>query len=191
MENNPVFRLSIFAVLAALLAFAASELQAQEEVGYLRTRIDPHVAGVFVNGEYYGTAAMFGHRQRMIELKPGNYTVEIVDPRFKTLKANVKIEAGKTATIRRYLEPGPVDTEGPFGELETEGFGNAAVYVDGKYYANTRELQVPGYTALLKVGEHEIKIVPVDGEVVREEKVQINKDETLVIKKGGGMTRRK
>ena len=67
-------------------------------------------------------------RSDPIKLKPGTYSVELVDPRYKTLKATVKIEAGKTATLRRAMEPLAVDTEGgPFGELTSEGFGSAAV----------------------------------------------------------------
>lgn len=192
MKTAPFFGKMIFVIaFAVLTASTPSELIAQDDVGYLRTRISPHVAGVFVDGKYQGTAAMFGHRQRMISLKPGTYKVEIVDPRFKTLTAKVTIEAGKTSTIRRRLEPAPVDTKGPFGELKMEGFSNAAIYLDGQYYANARELQVPGYSLLLRPGEYQMKIEPVSQEPVREEKIKINADETLIISKSGAPVRRK
>jgi hypothetical protein len=117
---------------------------------------------------------MFGHRERMIELTPGAHVVEIKDPRHKTLNVKANIEAGQTTTIRQYMEPLGIKTEGPFGELTTDGFGNAAIYINGDYYANTAELQNPAYSLLLKAGAYDVKIVPVDGEVIREEKISIS-----------------
>jgi len=178
-------------LFAALLAVTIQASARAAEVGHLRTRIDPHVAGVFVNGKYYGTAAMFGHRERMIALAPGTYKVELKDPRYKTLVANVKIDANKVSTIRQYMEALPKKPDTVFGELTTDGFGNAAIYIDGEYYANAAELQTPGYSLLLAPGEYNVKIVPVEGEAVREEKVKIVKDETVVIYRGGGMATRK
>jgi hypothetical protein len=189
MRNRILVRSCSAAIL--LLAAGAASLYAQGKVGYLRTRIDPREAGVFVDGKYHGTAAMFGHRERMIELSPGAHKVEIKDPRYKTLNVNAKITAGETTTIRQYMEPLGYKPEGPLGELTTEGFGNAAIYINGDYYANTAELQNPAYSLLLKAGEYNMKIEPVDGEVVREEKITIHADETLVIYKGGGTATRK
>ena len=190
MMRRKILFFSWFTVLVSVFVFGGGPLVAQQDVGYFRTRLSPSVAGVFIDGKYQGTAAMFGHRDSAIKLKPGTYSVELVDPRYKTLKATVKIEAGKTATLRRAMEPLAVDTEGPFGDLTSEGFGNAAVYVNGKYYANTRELQNPFHTLLLRPGEYDMKIVSIDGQTLREEKIKINADETLVINKSGGVARR-
>jgi hypothetical protein len=177
------------AVLAA--ALIAPSAGAAEEVGYFRTRIDPSVAGVFINGEYRGTAAMFGFKDRAIELTPGVYNVEIVDPRYVTIEAKVTITAGDYTVLRKRMKPAAVDSEGPFGELITEGFGNGAVYLDGKYYANTAELASPVRTLLLRPGTYKLKIVPVDGEVVREEEITINVDEALILNKTGATVRRR
>jgi hypothetical protein len=178
-------------LFAAFMAASIQTAARAADVGQLRTRIDPHVAGVFVNGKYYGTAAMYGHRERMIALAPGSYKVELKDPRYKTLVANVKIEAGKVSTVRQYMEPLPKKPETVLGELTTDGFGNAAIYINGDYYANAAELQTPGYSLLLAPAEYNVKIVPVEGEAVREEKVKIVADETIVIYHGGGMATRK
>ncbi|MCP5116712.1 MAG: PEGA domain-containing protein [bacterium] len=177
-------------VLALVIVLSGLQLGAQS-VGYLRTKIDPHVAGVIVDGKYRGTAAMFGHRSRMLELTPGEHDVEIIDPRYRTLKVKVKIEAGKTVNIRRTLEPAGKPPMGPFGELITEGFGNAAVYLDGKYHGNTIEFGTPGQSLLLKPATYSMKIVPVSGGSAREEKIVINADEALVLSKTGATVRRK
>ena len=178
-------------LLVALLLLCPAAVGQDDEVGYLRTRISPSVAGVFIDGKYYGTAAMFGFRDKAIPLKPGDYTVKIVDPRYKTLEARVKITTGKYATIRRQLSSLNNQPEGPFGELETNGFGNAAVYLNGKYYANTKELSSAVRTLLLKPGTYEMKIVGTDGDVERDEKITINADEILVISRIGAIVRRR
>lgn len=190
MRNRVLARLFSLAIAATLAFAGAASLLAQEKVGYLRTRISPREAGVFVSGEYHGTAAMFGHRERMIKLAPGAYKVEIKDPRYKTLNVEAKITAGQTTTVRQYMEPAGVRPTGPFGELTTDGFGNAAIYLNGEYHANALELQNPAYSLLLKPGEYDMKIEPVDGEIVRQEKITIKADETLVVYKGGGTATR-
>lgn len=180
--------IALMVLLAVLLVTAVA---AQENVGYFRTRIDPHVAGVFINGKYYGTAAMFGHKQTAIKLPPGKYEVEVVDPRYKTLKATVQIEAGKWSVLRHSLKPLSAKATGPFGELITEGFGNAAVYLNGKYYANSQELDTPGQSLLLPPGAYDMKIVDPAGTTLKQQKIEINADETLVISKTGAPVRRK
>jgi hypothetical protein len=105
-------------LLAIFIAVSTAAFAQAAEVGHLRTRIDPHVAGVFVDGKYHGTASMYGHRERMIALAPGSYKVELKDPRYKTLVANVKIEAGKVSTVRLYMEPLPKKPDTEFGEPE-------------------------------------------------------------------------
>jgi hypothetical protein len=191
MRTRALARFLPVALAAILAAAGITALSAQEKVGFLRTRISPREAGVFVDGKYQGTAAMFGHRERMIKLSPGTHVVEIKDPRYKTLKVNAEIEAGLTATVRRYLEPLEYKPEGPLGELTTDGFGNAAIYLNGEYHATALELQNPAYSLLLKAGDYDMKIEPVDGEVIRQEKITIKADETLVIYKGGGSATRK
>lgn len=188
MKHSFLYCLCVAAVAAVLSTASAS---AAEEVGFLRTRIDPSVAGVFVDKEYQGTAAMFAFKERAIKLKPGSYSVEIVDPRYKTIVANVSITAGQYTVIRKSMQPAAVETDGPFGELVTSGFGNGAIYLNGKYYANTLEAGSSVRTLLLIPGTYKLKIVPVEGEAVREEEIKINADETLVLNKSGATVRRK
>ena len=189
MKSYRNVRTHLLVLGSLLLLSVASPLLAQN--GKLRTRIDPRVAGVFVDGKYRGTAAMFSHEQAALSLAPGSYKIKIVDPRHKDLMVDVGIQAGKTTTIRRKMEPANVKTTGPFGELATNGFGNAAIYLNGKYYANTAELDNPAYSLLLPTGSYDLKIVPADGSAGREEKITINADETLVLSKNAADARRK
>ena len=178
-------------VLSLLIALSALPMAAQNGKGFLRTKIDPWVAGVFVDGAYKGTAVMFGSRERMIELGAGTHDVELVDPRYERTKVQVKIEAGKTTTIRHTMSPLDHKPKGPLGELVTEGFGNSAVYLNGAYYANTSEIGNEGHALLLAPGTYSLRIAPVDGGADREEKIVINTDETLVLSKDGAPVRRR
>jgi len=173
--------IAAFTVLALLFAPAALAVQ-DEEMGHFRTRISPHTAGVFIGGDYQGTAAMFGFREQAIALEPGVYDVELQHPRYKPLKAKVTIEAGKTSTLRRAMEPLSLNIKGPFGELRADDFDNAALYLNGKYYANTNELKAPfGRTLLIKPGKYELEISPADGSVGRTEQIEIRADMTLIV----------
>lgn len=179
-------------IVLTLTVLAALPLAAQDKkMGYLRTKVDPWVAGVFVDGDYKGTAAMFGSRERMIELKPGVYTVKLVDPRYKTREIKVEIEAGLPSTIRTSMVPLGREPKPPFGELVTEGFGNSAIYLNGDYYANTSEISGEGRALLLKPDTYKMKIVSADEEFVREENIVINADETLILSRTAAPVRRK
>jgi hypothetical protein len=142
-------------------------------------------AGVFVNGKYYGSAKMFVFRTKPLELPPGTYEVEIVDPRCKTLKVKAEIKEGMMTNIRQSLECS-AKVQGPFGELATEGYGNSAIYLNGQYYGNTSDAGI-----LIAPGTYDLKIVPVGGSQGREGKITINADETLLLTKGAADVRRK
>jgi len=188
MTSNK-FTLTISLMIAAVLFVAP--MAAKDKVGYLRVKIDPWNAGLYVDGDYQGTAAMYGHKSKELALPPGQHELKFVDPRFETLIVPIQIDAGKTTTIRRSMKALGTRVEGPFGELETQGFSNAAVYLNGRYYGNTKELGTPGQELLLKPGTYSLKIAPVGGGTPREEKITINADETLVINKTGAPIRRK
>lgn len=171
-----------FVVMAALVFSTPVSAVQDEDMGYFRARVSPHVAGVFIEGKYYGNVSMFATRDRAIPLKAGVYNVELRDPRYKPLRAKVTIEAGMTSTLRRVMEPLTYDTKGPFGELRTEDFGNAAIYLNGKYYANSTELQPPfGRSLLVKPGNYHLKIEPADGSIGREADIEIRADMTLIV----------
>ena len=171
----------LFSVFLCLALLTVSALAAE---GTLRTRVDPRVAGVFVNGKYYGTAAMFSHSQAAMKLEAGNYTVKLVDPRHEDMTLSVGVAAGQETTIRQRMKSLNLPPEKNLGELETKNWGNSAIYLNGKYYANSSELANAAYTLLLPPGEYTLKIVPVDGSKGREEKIKINANQTLVLTKG-------
>jgi len=184
-------KLALAMVLVIAAALFVAPVAAKDKVGHLRVKIDPWNAGVYVNGVYKGTAAMYGHKSKELPLPPGQYEVKFVDPRFEPLVVPIEIDAGKTTTIRRSMQSLNARVEGPFGELETQGFSNAAVYLNGRYYGNTKEFGTPGEQLLVKAGTYDLKIVPVSGGAPRKQKITINADETLIINRTGAIIRRR
>ncbi|MDA1314420.1 MAG: PEGA domain-containing protein [Acidobacteria bacterium] len=186
MTRSKTILLTSLVLCLTLLTVSAVAAQ-----GTLRTRVDPRVAGVFINGKYYGTAAMFSHHQAAIKLEEGNYKVKLVDPMHEDLMIDVGVTAGQETTIRQQMKSLDLPPRKNLGELETENWGNAALYLNGKYYANSAELDNPAYSLLIDAGTYDLKLVPVDGSAGREGKITINAKETLVLSKGKADAQRK
>jgi hypothetical protein len=167
--------------LALVLWGLAPTLVAQSDVGFLRTRVKPAVAGVFVDGKYHGTAAIFKGSKSGIRLSPGQHKVEIVEPRYKTLQATVNIETGKTTTLREDLTPVPA-AQPPFGLLKIKKGKRAAVYLNGAYYGQADEFNGPGQGLLLNPGEYNLKVVPLSGGSTKEKKIKIAAGKTTAIR---------
>jgi len=56
---------SLVHVAALLIAVAGIPVLAQQNSGYLKTKVDPGRAGVFIDGKYVGPAGKFRHRQEI------------------------------------------------------------------------------------------------------------------------------
>jgi len=97
---------------------------------------------------------------------------------------DVGITAGKETTIRQRMKPLNISKRDKLGELETENWGNSAIYLNGKYYANSNELDHPSYSLLLDPGEFNMRLVPVDRSKGLEAKITIKEGQTLVLAKG-------
>jgi len=150
------------------------------EDGFLRTRVNPAVAGVFVNGQYKGTVSQFEHMKRAIRLAPGEYKIEIIDPRYEPLVKTVKIEAGKTEVIRERLTPKPL-AQPPFGKLKIKKGERAAIFLNNAYYGQADEFNGPGQELLVKPGTYNLRVVPMDGRSPLEQKVTITANKTTTI----------
>ena len=129
--------------------------------------------------------------QNLISRLETTYTVKLVDPMHEDMTMDVGITAGKETTIRQRMKPLNVPKRDKLGELETDNWGNSAIYLNGKYYANSNELDHPSCSLLLDPGEYDMKLVPVNGSKGREGKVTIKQEQTLVLDKGKADTYRK
>lgn len=173
-------------VLRGLFVFSALSLislplAAQSGQGYLKTKVSPGRAGVFVDGKYMGPAANFRFA-RKYALPAGEHEVRLSEPRYQDAVARIDIRDGKTTTLRQALKPLP-PAKPPFGVLRTiypEKY--AAVYVNGKYMGHVDEFDNVSEGLKLNPGEYEVKIVPVAGGAGHDEKVRIEADKVTVVR---------
>ena len=90
-------RITHFARNAALLlAVAVIPAVAQQDSGYLKTKVDPGRAGVFIDGKYAGPAGNFG-MSRKYTVAAGEHEVRLSEPRYEDVVTKVTIQPGKTA----------------------------------------------------------------------------------------------
>jgi PEGA domain-containing protein len=167
----------------AILLFACSTLLAQpRDSAYLKTKVNPGRAGVFVDGKYVGPAANF-KVARKYTLSPGRHEIKLVDPRYEEVNTTVDLVAGKTTTLSQTLKPLP-PPKGPFGTLRTESADKfAAVYINDKFYGHADEFSNPAQGVLLPPGEYTVRIEPLSGGGSVEKKVQIEVGKTVVVEK--------
>ncbi len=180
MRHTLSSRFWVASLALAALFLTAVPLSAQVDAGYLRTRIKPSVAGIFVDGEYKGTAATSSSRANAIRLAPGEHTVTIAEPRYQKVTEKVTIVAGEQTVLRRTLERVTL-ARPPFGVLKIKNGARSAVYLNEMYFGQADEFNGPGQGMLLPPGEYHLKIEPLGGGTPHEEKIRINARQTTKI----------
>jgi hypothetical protein len=176
-------RIHSFARNAALLLAASIPVLCQQNTGYLKTKVNPGRAGVFVDGKYVGPAANFGIG-RKYTVAPGEHEVRLLEPRYEDVVTKVSIQAGKTTTLSQDMKALP-PAKPPFGRLRTIGGDNfAAVYVNGKFMGHVDEFDNSLQGLLLNPGTYAVKVVPVSGGEGHEEQVKIEADKTSIVRVG-------
>jgi hypothetical protein len=165
-------------LIGLILLARVFPLAAQQ--GYLKTKVDPGRAGVFIDGKYVGPAANF-KIARKYPVAAGEHEVKLVDPRYEEITKKVTITAGKTTTLSETLHALPA-AKPPFGKLRTSGFGKYdAVYINDHFYGHADEFSNPGQYLMLNPGTYAVKVVSVDGAVVHEEKITLEADKMTVL----------
>lgn len=175
-------RITTFARIAALLiAVAGIPILGQQNTGYLKTRVNPGRAGVFIDGKYVGPAANF-KIGRKYAVAAGEHEVRLSEPRYEDVVTKVTIEPGKTTKLAQTMKALPL-AKPPFGRLRTPSPDKfAAVYVNDKFMGHADEFSNSGQGLLLNPGEYKVKVVPVSGGQGREETVKIEADKVTVVR---------
>jgi hypothetical protein len=165
-------------LLAAACALMAVPAVAQE-TGYIKTKIDPGRAGVFVDGKYLGPAANF-RMARKYAVPPGEHELKLIDPRFEPFVAKVAVTPGQTTVISQKLKP-KEPAKPPFGRVRTINADKfAAVYVNDNYYGHVDEFSNFAQGILLPPGDYTIKIEPKAGSPVSKT-VKVEADKTVIV----------
>lgn len=166
-----------------LIALFCIPALAQQDAGYLKTKVNPGRAGVFIDGKYVGPASNFGVG-RKYAVAAGQHDVRLVEPRYEDLVTRVTIEPRKTAKLVETMKPVPL-AKPPFGRLRTISSDKfAAVYVNGKFMGHADEFSNSAQALLLNPGEYTVKISPVNGPEGQEEHVKIEADKVVIVRSG-------
>jgi hypothetical protein len=165
---------------ALLIAVAGIPVVAQPNTGYLKTKVDPGRAGVFIDGKYIGPAGNFGVG-RKYTVAAGEHEVRLSEPRYEDVVTKVTIQAGKTTNLAQTMKALPL-AKPPFGRLRTVSADKfAAVYVNGKFMGHAGEFNNSVQGLLLNPGAYTVKIVPMSGGEGREEQVKIEADKVTIV----------
>ena len=175
----------VFVMLASLwlvpVSVPAAQRPAESSIGYLKTKVDPGRAGVFIDGRYMGPAGNFGVG-RKYAVAAGEHEVRFTEPRYEDVITRVTIQPGKTTKLAHTMKSLPL-AKPPFGRLRTTDFDKfSAVYVNEKYYGHADEFSNFAQGLLLNPGKYAVKIVPASG-ALHQEEVAIEADRVTIIKR--------
>lgn len=173
MSHLIKFRPALALLAGAFMLVAAPSLVAQQaSTGYLKAKVNPGRAGVFVDGKYLGPAANYG-MTRKYALPAGEHEVTFSDPRYERATTKVTITAGQTATVREALKPLTL-IQPPYGRLRvTGGEKFSAVYINEGYMGHQDEFNAFTQGLLLNPGEYHLKIVSPAGATLNDERITI------------------
>ena len=157
---------------ALLIAVSSIPVVGQQSNGYLKTKVDPGRAGVFIDGKYIGPAGNFGVG-RKYTLVAGDHEVRLSEPRYEDVVTKVTIQPGQTTKLAETMKALPPPRP-PFGRLRTISADKfAAVYVNGRFMGHAGEFNNPVQGLMLNPGTYMVKVVPVSGGEGHEEQVTI------------------
>lgn len=177
-------RIITFARNAALLVAVFSiPAVGQQNSGYLKTKVNPGRAGVFIDGKYIGPAANL-RIGRKYAVAAGQHEVRLSEPRYEDVVTKVTIEPGKTTKLAETMKAVPL-AKPPFGTLRTISPDKfAAVYVNGKFMGHADEFSNSAQGLQLNPGEYTVKVAPINGTDGKEEHVKIEADKVTIVRLG-------
>lgn len=169
--------------MACLVSLSILPAFSQQNSGYLKTKVNPGRAGVFVDGKYVGPAANF-KIGRKYAVAPGPHEIRLSEPRYEDVVTKVTIEPGKTMKLSQTMKELP-PAKPPFGILRTIHSDKfAAVYVNGRYMGHVDEFSNSVQGLKLNPGEYRVKIAPVNGPEGKEEIVKIETGKVAIVRAG-------
>ena len=172
---------SLLCNAAVLIAVASIAAVGQQNTGYLKTKVNPGRAGVFIDGKYVGPAGNFGIG-RKYTVAAGDHEVRLSEPRYEDLVVKVTIQPGKTTKLAETMKALP-PAKPPFGRLRIISPDKfSAVYVNGKFMGHADEFNNSAQGLLLNPGEYTVKVVPLTGGAEREEQVKIEEGKVTIVR---------
>lgn len=112
-------------LLLVLTFLSATFMMAQDAV--VKVHVEPEEAFIFVD------AQPVGEGMHVLTLSPGHHTIGVYNYGFKPMVKEVTLTPGNgNEDLRFYLEAAGGPVSGPWGVIQIEGLGRAAVLLNGK-----------------------------------------------------------
>ncbi len=173
--------ISYMRMAALLIAGACLPVAAQQGTGYLKTKVNPGRAGVFIDGKYVGPAGNFGIGRKYV-VATGSHEVKLSEPRYEDIITKITVEPGKTTKLNETMKALPL-AKPPFGRLRVISPDKfAAVYLNGKFMGHVDEFSNVAQGLLLNPGDYAVKIVPVGSDQGHEQQVKIEADKVTIVR---------
>ncbi len=172
---------SLLCSAALLIAGCGIPVMGQQSTGYLKTKVNPGRAGVFIDGKYVGPAENF-RVGRKYTVAAGEHEVKLLEPRYEDVVTKVTIQPGKTTKLAETMKALP-PAKPPFGRLRTISADKfAAVYVNDRFMGHAGEFNNPTQGLKLNPGTYTVKIVPPGGGEGHEEQVKLEADKVTIVR---------
>lgn len=170
------------ALMVGVLMMSLTPLAAEQGgSGYLKVNAEPGRTGVYLDGKYLGPAANY-RRTRTYTVPAGEHELLLREPRYEDHKTSVRIEAGRTTTIRHVMKPLQPPAP-PFGKLRFLGFAKYdAVYVNGAFMGHADEFNAFWQGLKLNPGNYDVKVVSTQGNTLLEQKVNLQANQTVKLR---------
>jgi hypothetical protein len=167
--------------VVAMLVAAGAVMGQPSGTGFLKTKVDPGRAGVFVDGKYVGPACNFGVG-RKYAVPTGEHKIKLVEPRYEDMETTVNVHAGKTTEVKQTMKALPAP-KGPFGTIRTIAPPDkfAAVYVNDHFMGHAGEFNNSTQGLVLPVGEYDVRVEPMTGSPVKQH-VKVEAEKTVIVK---------
>lgn len=171
---------TLWRIASLLIAVAGFPAVAQQATGYLKTKVNPGRAGVFIDGKYVGPAGNFGVG-RKYAIAAGEHEVKLLEPRFEEVVTKVTIQPGKTTKLAQTMKALP-PAKPPFGMLRTTSKDKfAAVYINDRFMGHAGEFNNSTQGLKLNPGAYTLKVVPANRDQGSQEQIRIEADKVTVV----------
>lgn len=153
---RPLF--STATILACAVACCLSLPAAAQQQGFVKTKVHPSRAGVFVDGKYVGPAGNFA-KSRKYALPPGEHEIKLLEPRYEEAVEKVNVQPGKTAVLSVALKPLP-PAKPPFGMLRVRGTADkfTPVFVNTRFCGHAGEFNNGVQGLKLNPGKYLVRV---------------------------------
>jgi len=175
--------LSGYVICVVVLLLGATSLLAKTKNGYLRLRVTPKQAYVYIDD------VPLGWGSGLFWATPGEHTLAVYNYGYKAYSTKFTAVSGKASSLSVALEAIPGTVSGPWGMIQLKGPSEAAVLLNGKtpafFVGHVDEFNFNGLglhqELLVPPGNHELNVFNYNGGQVFSGQVSVGENQRLTV----------